>query len=230
MIVFLMVIKSPTGKGNWVVFAVTLFLRQHHTQAFFQSIHLQVEGFCVVSKGQHQSIYQLPFDLLKSSSSIHGEMKPFQVKVGSLTTQVFMQWSSQMGKVLNESPVMTSWPEKCLDLRICIWGWEVNYGLDIFLAWFHPSLRDMMGQIDYFMMEAVALRWFKLQVVLMELVEHCEETLEVLRFHLQIHSDIIQVDDTICQVELPRTILHQPLECCRCIAQSEQHPFALIKT
>ena len=63
-------------------------------------------------------------------------------------------------------------------------GREVNYGLDVFLAWFHPSLRDMMGQIGYFLTEEVALRWLKLQVVFVESVKHHMEMLEVLRFRL----------------------------------------------
>ena len=101
--------------------------------------------------------------------------------------------------------------------------------MDIFLAWFHPSLRDKMGQIGYFLMEEVAPRQLKLQVVLSELVKHHTEMLEVLRFCLQIHNNIIQVDDTICHIELPPKIVHQLLECCCCIAQSEWHLFALIK-
>ena len=83
--------------------------------------------------------------------------------------------------------------------------------------------------ISYFLMEEVTFRWLKFQVVIAESVEHYMEMLEVFRFHLQIHDDIIQVDDTICQVELPQTIFHQLLECCWCIAQSKWLLFAHVK-
>ena len=75
-----------------------------------------------------------------------------------------------------------------------------------------------MGQIGYFLMEVVALRWLKLQVVFVELVKHRMETLEVLRFHLQIHDAVIQVNDKVCQVEFCQAILHQLLEGCGCLA------------
>ena len=42
-------------------------------------------------------------------------------------------------------------------------------------------------------------------------------------------NDVVQVDDTLCQVELPKTILHQMLECFWHTAQSKWHLFALIK-
>ena len=61
---------------------------------------------------------------------------------------------------------------------------EVNYGLDIFPALPHPSLRDIRGQIGYFLMEVVALKWLNLQVVFTESVEHRTEMSEVLRFCL----------------------------------------------
>ena len=86
-----------------------------------------------------------------------------------------------------------------------------------------------MGQIGYFLMEEVALRWLKLQVVFAELVKHHMETLEVLRFYLQIYDDVVQVDDTMCQVELSQIILHHLLKCCWCIAQSKWHLFILMK-
>ena len=92
-----------------------------------------------------------------------------------------------------------------------------------------PQQERLMGQIGYFLMEEVAFRWLKLQVVFAELVKHCMEMLEVFRFHLQIHNAVIQTDDTICQVELPQTILHQLLECHWCGAQSEWQLFMLIK-
>ena len=41
---------------------------------------------------------------------------------------------------------------------------------------------------------------------------------------------IIQIDDAIGQIELPQCILHQMLECHRCITQSKGHPGKFIET
>ena len=41
---------------------------------------------------------------------------------------------------------------------------------------------------------------------------------------------IIQIDDTISQIELSQCILHLMLECCGCVTQSKGHPSTFIKT
>ena len=44
------------------------------------------------------------------------------------------------------------------------------------------------------------------------------------------YNHIIQIDDAISQIELSQCILHQTLECCGCVTQSEGHPGKCIET
>ena len=41
--------------------------------------------------------------------------------------------------------------------------------------------------------------------------------------------DIIQVNHTVCEAQLPQGVLHEMLECCGCIAQPEWHGDKLIE-
>ena len=53
--------------------------------------------------------------------------------------------------------------------------------------------------------------------------------LQVLLFCATEDYDVVQVDYTICKVQFPQGILHEMLECCGCIAQTEQHVDKLIE-
>ena len=55
------------------------------------------------------------------------------------------------------------------------------------------------------------------------------QALQVLLFCATKDYDIIQVDDTINEVQLSQGVLHEMLECRRCIAQPKQHAGKLIE-
>ena len=44
------------------------------------------------------------------------------------------------------------------------------------------------------------------------------------------YYNVIQVNDAVGQIQLPQHILHETLECHRCVTQSEGHPGEFVKT
>ena len=53
---------------------------------------------------------------------------------------------------------------------------------------------------------------------------------KVFFFCMPKYDHIIQIDDTISQIELSQCILHQTLECHGCVTQSKGHPGKFIET
>ena len=80
-----------------------------------------------------------------------------------------------------------------------------------------------MGQVHNFQLEERALQRLELQIELPEPLKHHTKVLQVLLLCATKDYDVIQVDYTICKVQFPQGILHEMLECCRCIAQTKRH-------
>ena len=86
-----------------------------------------------------------------------------------------------------------------------------------------------MGQVHNLQLEKQALRRLELQIELPEPLEHHTQALQVLLLCGVKDYDIIQVDYTIHEVQLPQGVLHETLECRGCIAQPEWHVGKLIE-
>ena len=52
----------------------------------------------------------------------------------------------------------------------------------------------------------------------------------MLFMHLRENYHIIQIDESVGEVQLTQTVLHEPLESRRGVTQPERHTFALIQT
>ena len=85
-----------------------------------------------------------------------------------------------------------------------------------------------MGQVHDFQLKKRALRRLELQIELPEPLEYHAQALQVLFLHAAEDYDIVQVDHTICEVQLTQGVLHEMLECCQCITQPERHMGKLI--
>ena len=87
----------------------------------------------------------------------------------------------------------------------------------------------MMGQVHDFRLEERALQRLELQIELPEPLEHHTQALQVFLLCATKDYDIIQVDHTICEAQLPQGVLHEMLECRQCIAQPERHAGKLVE-
>ena len=47
--------------------------------------------------------------------------------------------------------------------------------------------------------------------------------------HVAKDYDIVQVNHTVCEVQLPQGVLHEMLECCGCITQLKWHAGKLVE-
>ena len=92
-----------------------------------------------------------------------------------------------------------------------------------------PSL-DVMCQVHDFRLEEQALQRLKLQIKLLVPLKHHTHVLQVLLICATKDYDVIQVDHTICEVQLPQGVLHETLECHGCIAQPEWHVGKLVES
>ena len=60
-----------------------------------------------------------------------------------------------------------------------------------------------------------------------EVVKYDPHPLEMLFWSFGVDYDIIQINEAVCQVQFTQTILHEPLKCCRSIAEAEWHSVTL---
>ena len=70
----------------------------------------------------------------------------------------------------------------------------------------------------------------KLQIELLEPLEHNSEALQVLFLCAAKDDDIVQVDHAVCEVQLCQGVLHEMLECHRLITQPKQHAGKLVES
>ena len=86
----------------------------------------------------------------------------------------------------------------------------------------------MMSQIVDLGFKHITLRRLQLEAVFSEAIENHPHSLKMLFWHLRENYHIIQVDETIGEVQLTQTLLHEPLESRRGITQPKRHTLALI--
>ena len=86
-----------------------------------------------------------------------------------------------------------------------------------------------MGQAHDFGLEERALGRLKLQIELPEPLKHHMQALQMLLLCVTKDYDVIQVDHTICEVQLPQGVLHEMLEHRGCIVRPERHAGKLIE-
>ena len=86
-----------------------------------------------------------------------------------------------------------------------------------------------MDQLHNFGLEERALGRLKLQIELLEPLKHHTQVLQVLLLCATKDYDIIQVNHTVHEVQLPQGVLHEMLECRGCIAQPEWHAGKLVE-
>ena len=83
----------------------------------------------------------------------------------------------------------------------------------------------MMSQVIDLVLEEFTLGWLGLQVVLPEALENNAQVMQVFLFCLSKDDHVIQVDQTVGQVQLTQTVLHQSLEHGWGITQPKWHAF-----
>ena len=88
----------------------------------------------------------------------------------------------------------------------------------------------MMSQIVDLGFKHIALEWLQLEAVLLKVIKYNSHSLQMLFRHLRENYHVIQIDEAIGEVQFAQTVLHEPLESRRGIAQPERHTFTLIQT
>ena len=112
---------------------------------------------------------------------------------------------------------------ECVDLDVGLGHQEFLHGLHIILSQQDALLRDVMSQVDNFWLEKQAFWRLELQVKLLEPLEYNVEVLQVLLLHVAKDDNIIQVDNTVREIQLTQGILHETLKSHGGITQPKQH-------
>ena len=90
--------------------------------------------------------------------------------------------------------------------------------------------RYMMCEIHYLRLEKGTLRRFQLEVELSEMLQYYPKSLQVFFFCVTKYYDVVQVYYAVSQIQFSQHILHETLECHRCVTQSKGHPGEFVKT
>ena len=147
----------------------------------------------------------------------------------NLITQYIIQWMCQMCKAFDEVAIVPCQSTECPYLGVSLWHGKLFDGMHILLTWVNSFTGDMMHKVYYLCLEEEHLAGFNFRL---NSWKHSNTTHRCLRCCSSVHlkdDHIIQIDDAIGQIELSQCILHQTLECRRCITQSKGHPGKFIK-
>ena len=94
----------------------------------------------------------------------------------------------------------------------------------------HSFLADMMGQIDDLSFKEITFGRFQLESMFPESVKYYTHPLQMLFWGFGIHYYIIQVDETIGQIQLPQAVLHEVLKISQSITETKWHLITLKET
>ena len=147
-----------------------------------------------------------------------------------LFTQYVIQWVCYVHEPFDESSVMASQPTECSHLCKSFWHRKLFNRMHVNFARTHAFRGDVVHKIDNFRLEEVAFRGLQLQIEFSEALEHHSQVFQVFLLHVPENNDIVEIDDTVSQVQFAKSVLHQPLEGGRHIAQPKRHPGEFIKS
>ena len=85
----------------------------------------------------------------------------------------------------------------------------------------------MMNQINELCPEQITLSRLKFEAMLAQAVKYNAHPLEMFLWSLRVDYDIVQINETVCQVQFTQTILHEPLKSRRSITEAEWHSVTL---
>ena len=128
-----------------MVSSIRLLLRQHSSQAFARGIRFQRKGWPKSGKARMGAWRHAALRQSKASQASRGKSRCSDFL--SLFSPLVKSYKRgrDIGKPLDETPIVTNESNKRLDLSVSIWRWTSGDGLQILLGGEYPSFTHMMG-------------------------------------------------------------------------------------
>ena len=101
----------------------------------------------------------------------------------TFSRQMLMQWLHDACKPLNKPSIMSHQAQKGSDCSVGLWWSEFSHSFQVLLAGSYAFLGNIMSQIADLIPEEFTLGWLELQIMLLEVLKHNMQVMQVFPFN-----------------------------------------------
>ena len=138
-----------------------------------------------------------------------------------------VQWSHQGGKVLNITSTVVCQSHELLHLTSALWHWPGGNPFGFGRVNCNPLLQHNVAQIAHLLAAEVALGWLQPQSGSLQTAKNINECLKVTLKGPPKYDDVVKIDQALIPLKSTQHSIHEALECCWCITESEGHHIEL---